>query len=395
MRSQQLGVRHGKSMRMLFLNNEFPPLGGGTATVTYELLREFAKQNEVEIDLITSAGTSSKSIEKVGKSVTIHKLPLTAKCIHHASNYELLRYAWSAYWYSLELHKAHPFALTLAFCTVPAGFAALLLKKRAKIPYIVRLSGPDIPGFEARYNWLYPILKPVLRKIWAGSSRIIAKCKEEADLLSNTFSPGSKLQIIPNGVDTALFSPPTSVPQRDPSEPINVLCVARLIERKGQGQLIRALAKLKGEGKNVKLTLVGEGDSEQAYRELTRELQVTEQVEFKGYIPRENLPAIYHAADIFALISENEGMSLALLEALACGLPIITTPTGGVKELNPPQERCRIVRFGNTSNIIAAIDELARIRPHTDCLESSRSNYSAWSDISRQYQCLFEQSSSR
>ena len=93
------------------------------------------------------------------------------------------------------------------------------------------------------------------------------------------------------------------------------------------------MQRLRTEGLEVTLELVGDGDSLKEYQALVQQLGVQEQVTFSGYIAREQIAAHYAAAHVFVLPSYNEGMSVAMLEALAAGLPLICTRTGGASEL--------------------------------------------------------------
>jgi glycosyltransferase involved in cell wall biosynthesis len=109
--------------------------------------------------------------------------------------------------------------------------------------------------------------------------------------------------------------------------------VARLIERKGQHHLIQAVKQLTDEGFEVTLDLVGDGDARPAYEAQVGELRLERHVSFLGYVPREEIARHYASAHVFVLPSYNEGMSVATLEAMAAGLPVVVTRTGGTAEL--------------------------------------------------------------
>jgi phosphatidyl-myo-inositol dimannoside synthase len=131
-------------------------------------------------------------------------------------------------------------------------------------------------------------------------------------------------------VDLSTFQPGLPTPD---TGPLRVICVARLIERKGQQHLIAAVQQLASEGLDVTLSLVGTGDSLDAYQALARRLGVEHLVEFVGYVPRESIAAHFAAAHVFALPSYNEGMAIAALEGMAAGLPVVLTRTGGTRDL--------------------------------------------------------------
>src|SRR5215212_3568493 len=163
-------------MRILMLNNEFPPLGGGTGTVNRAILQQLAHEQDLAIDLVTSALGRRREQERFAARIRILKVPVNNQNIHHSSNRELLTFAARALPAALRLHRAQPYDLCFAWSAVPAGGVALALRRTTGLPYLVRVCGPDIPGFERRYGPLYPILAPSIRAIWHGAAAVVAKC---------------------------------------------------------------------------------------------------------------------------------------------------------------------------------------------------------------------------
>jgi phosphatidyl-myo-inositol dimannoside synthase len=316
-------------MRILMLDNEFPPLGGGMGTANEALLRQLAPRGDVEIDLITSALGGERQECQFSERIHVYKLPVRNRNIHHSSNRELIVYAGQALPLALKLHRARPYGFAFAWSALPAGAVARAIHWRVHLPYMVWVSGPDIPGYEKRYRWLYPFLLPLLRTTWRQATPLIAKCTEEVDLIRRS-DARVRATIIPNGVDLSAFRPGPPVPDEGA---LRILCVARLIERKGQRHLIEAVKRLAEQGVDATLDLVGTGDSLAEYRALAQTLGVDRRVNFVGYVPREDIPCRYAAAHVFALPSFNEGMALAALEAMGAGLPLVVTRTGGTQEL--------------------------------------------------------------
>jgi phosphatidyl-myo-inositol dimannoside synthase len=314
--------------RLLMLNNEFPPLGGGTGTVNRAILQRLAQMPDLEIDLITSALGGQFEQEQFADRICLYKVPVNNRNLHHSSNRELLTYAARALSFGLKQHRVKPYHFCFAWSAVPAGGVALALHHLSGIRYLVRVCGPDIPGFEQRYGPLYPILKPTIKAVWHGAEVTVAKCEGEAEMI-HKIDRGVKIELIPNGVDLEAFSP---APISD-GGPLRILCVARLIERKGQRHLIEAVKRLTDDGQAVTVELIGEGDARAEYEQYAQLLGVADRVQFAGYVPREEIAAQYAAAHVFVLPSYNEGMSVATLEAMAAGLPVIITRTGGTAEL--------------------------------------------------------------
>jgi glycosyltransferase involved in cell wall biosynthesis len=166
--------------------------------------------------------------------------------------------------------------------------------------------------------------------VWHGAEAVIAKCKAEADMIRTADKTVDNLALIPNGVDLDAFPPGDPIPDKGP---LRLLCVARLIERKGQHHLIEAVGHLRDSHIDVTLDLLGTGDDEATLKAQVREMGLEQLVRFVGYVPRKDIAAHYAAAHVFVLPSYNEGMSVATLEAMAAGLPVVITRTGGTAEL--------------------------------------------------------------
>jgi glycosyltransferase involved in cell wall biosynthesis len=144
--------------------------------------------------------------------------------------------------------------------------------------------------------------------------------------------PGKPIGVIPNAINGDTFSPNGAASRWNGSpDGIRVLAVSRLISRKGLDDLFRALVILKDD--RVMLTVQGWGRDGDRLRALAVNLGIDRQVTFAGFKPRDLLPAVYRAADIFVLPSHSESCAMALLEAMACGLPVVATAVGGTSEL--------------------------------------------------------------
>jgi phosphatidylinositol alpha-1,6-mannosyltransferase len=368
------------------LDNEFPPLGGGTGVVNYHLLKEFAAYRDVKVDLVTSSRSRrDHEIERFADRVTIYKVPIGNQNIHHATNGELLRYMWRGLLMCRTLLKQDRYDLSFAFAGVPAGAVSYALRKSHGLPYLVSLQGPDVPEFEARYNYLYPLLKPFIRRIWTNATVLTAISKEHQRLAHRSM-PDLDIAIVSNGVDTDRFHP-ADAPQ--PISELNILCVGRLIERKGQHHLLRAFAHLLANcNRPIRLTLVGTGDAEDRLHRLVSTLGLGDSVTFTGAVEREDMPSVYRQADIFVLPSQNEGMSIALLEAMASGLPVVVTNTGGTTELVVEATHGHIVPWGDVSALTEALaalvrDENVRRRMGHECRQ--RAMQFPWPTIARRY----------
>ncbi len=217
---------------------------------------------DLEIDLVTSAPGKEFESSQYADRIRIYRLPVRRQDIHHASNLELVIFSVRALWYSLRLHLARPYDLCMAWSAVPAGGTALALRRLTGLRYLVRVCGPDIPGFEERYGALYPFLTPLIKAVWHGAETVVAKCSGEAGLI-HVVDPSVPVRLIPNGVDLSAFRKSS---RKDDQDPLRLLCVARLIERKGQHHLLEAVRRLADQGVNLSLDLIGTGDALAQYQ---------------------------------------------------------------------------------------------------------------------------------
>lgn len=345
-------------MRILMLNNEFPPLGGGTGTVTQAMLYHFAKVPELQIDLVTSALGREAQEETFSANIKIYKVPVRNENLHHSSNRELAAYAFRGFLLASKLHRKQAYDLCFAWSAVPAGAIALSLRRLGGLRYVVRVCGPDIPGFERRYRTLYPILSPLIRIIWRGAEQVVAKSATELQMI-RAIDGKARYSLVANGVDLAAFTGGDPVPD---GGPLRLLCVGRLIERKGQHFLIDALKRLADEGIEVTLDLVGTGDARAANEAHVERLGLKDRIRFLNYVPREEIARCYAAAHVFVQPSYNEGMSVALLEAMASGLSVIVTPTGGTAELVEPGVNGLIFEWGDMDTLTRHVRSLAQDR---------------------------------
>jgi teichuronic acid biosynthesis glycosyltransferase TuaC len=145
-----------------------------------------------------------------------------------------------------------------------------------------------------------------------------------------------------------------------------VLCVGALIDRKGQELLIRALPALP----DVTLLLAGHGPEAGRYEKLAGELGVGSRVRLLGSVPHGDLPQLYNAADVMALVSASEGLANAWVEALACGTPLVLSDVGGARELVASEAAGRIVER-TPEAIAAAISDLLASSPNRDAVRSA------------------------
>ena len=166
-----------------------------------------------------------------------------------------------------------------------------------------------------------------------------------------------KLALVRMSVDTERYHPGDG--DREPG-PLRLLSVGRLVPEKGAPVLLQAVDRLRHDGIEVEATLVGAGPLESSLRAQVERLGLGDRVHLVGAVGQDDLPELYRRADVFCLPSFQEGLPVVLMEAMASGLPVVTTWIAGIPELVEDGVNGRLVTPGRADLTAAAIGELAR-----------------------------------
>ncbi len=314
-------------MRILLMNYEFPPTGGGAGRATYNIARQLARFGH-DVDVLTSRYNGQKHYEETD-GITIYRVPIFRESIHECGFCGAFVYVFFAY---LQLHRLlskKEYDILHYFFGLPTGLLAVLPARHKHIPFIVSLRGSDVPFYDPFNNRLdiaHRLLKPVTQKIWNKADRVVAL----SDSLRRTAlktAPKLKIDVISNGIDSELFRTSTTKGE-DESFTFKMIMVSRLIERKGVQYVLAAMSELADPG--ISLTIVGIGNYEKKLKRMCETYGIQSSVKFFGYCPNEKLNSLYRESDVFILTSLAESFGIVFLEAMASGLPIIGGRTGGV-----------------------------------------------------------------
>lgn len=322
-------------LNLLMLNYEFPPIGGGAANAHLCLLKQYANNSDLKVDVLTSASQPGFFSENLAGNITIYRVGVHKKNLHFWRKVEVIEWLAKAQLRYRRLLRENDYDLVHAFFGFPAGW--LCYRSAKKLPYIISLRGSDVPGQHARLKLYYEVLGPTMFKpIWENAAALVA-CSEGLKKRALSFFPSVEIDVIPNGVELDRFYPPKTKERQDlisaQAEPLKILTVGRLSVTKRVEMLIDAVELLQKDGCNVHLTIVGGGATEEKLRQIVSQRSLCDIVEITGRIDSENIPEIYRQNDVFVSASMQEGMSNAMLEAMASGLPIVTTYCEGVEEL--------------------------------------------------------------
>jgi phosphatidylinositol alpha-1,6-mannosyltransferase len=338
--------------KVLLVTNDLGPRSGGIETFILGLLEGLPK-NSLVIYTSSQKGHApfdAQLLEKFGATVIRDraKILLPTPRITRKAVGILKQYKIQNVWFG---------------AAAPLGFMASQLRNGGA-SNIVALSH----GHEVWWAKI-PILKQILRKIIKDVDKLGYLGAFTRNEISKATTEVNKLVQIAPGIDTNYFQPkkpnPALIARYQLEDRRVIVCVARLVHRKGQDQLIKALPSILEKFPDAILLIVGQGPIEQMLRNSVRQLGVTHKVIFTGRVPHGDLADYICLGEVFAMPVrsrffgfEVEGLGISYLEASACGLPVIVGDSGGATDAVIDQVTGLLVDGTNVNEITDAICRL-------------------------------------
>jgi glycosyltransferase involved in cell wall biosynthesis len=323
--------------RILVLNYEFPPLGGGASPVSYEIAERLSRTGDFDIDVVTMSYKGLPKYEEVNKNFRIHRV----KCLRGKKElchpWEQLTYLFFGYFKCCELLKKNKFDICHCHFIIPTGVLAQKLKKKFGLEYVITAHGSDVLGYNPRFKKLYPFLIKTWKNILDDAKKItspsnflkgeIIKAYRHSREGGNPVSEinPDKIEVIPNGIEEGKFEPMEKEKY--------ILLVSRLFINKGIQDFLEAIKDI--DSGEWKVKIVGEGPFRSELEKKVVEYNLQDKVEFLGWVDNKSrqMKELYGKASVFVLPSHFENMNMTLLEAMQAGCNIIATDVGGNSEI--------------------------------------------------------------
>ena len=342
---------------------DFPPMGGGISRWMAELALGYPADT-----LTVSTGTLD------GAAMTDRLLPQRIDRIGvHADRLRTVPglLAWSR----RAVRLAREAGTRFAWCDSvrPSGYPARWAFRRAALPYGIIMHGGDLLTLAARVAHR-PFKRRVMRSILGGAAVYVANSQWTAARARRLLSEldleaaSSRIQVVPLGTDPVRWRPDAAAAaafRRRRGLPAGpwLVTVARLVEYKGIDTAIRVLALLAGDHPDVQYAVIGRGPDATRLRDLSAELGVSERVHLLTDVADDELVAGYSMGDIYVGLTREtptdvEGFGISLVEAAACGLPVIAARSGGMPDAVSDGETGMLLEPGDVAGVVAAIDQL-------------------------------------
>jgi len=319
-------------MKALLLSEIFPPQHGGSGRWFQEIYSRLPREN-----VVVAAGEHAAQAEfDATHNMNLHRLALTMPQWGLRSFTALGDY-WRLFRTVQRLVRNENVTEIHCGRCLPEGWLAFLMKKFCRVPYVCYVHGEDVESAATsrELSWM-------VSRVLANAHYLIANSQNTARLLTqNWMLPETHVRVLHPGVDTTRFVPAprdeavrAGLGWQDRSV---VLTVGRLQERKGHDVMIAALSTIREAIPNVLFAIVGDGEQHDRLRKLVDEYGVADHVQFLGEADDETMIRCYQQCDLFALPNRKvgrdiEGFGMVLVEAQACGRPVLAGASGGTRE---------------------------------------------------------------
>ena len=311
-------------MRLLLINYEYPPVGGGAANATWEIARALVQLGHEPV--VLTARYSGRLPDAANPGIKVIEVPAVRRFTDRCTTWEMATFVASATVRVRRLLRQGRIEGMIAFFSIPCGPVAWWGWRGTKIPYVVSLRGGDVPGNEPSLARTHRLLRPLRHAVLRHSRAIVAN-SDGLKAAAEAADP-FPVQVIPNGVDTEFWSPAPSPP---PPTPFRFLFVGRLQPQKNVGWLLDCFAELTEDATLPpwELHVVGDGPLSGELKTQATRLGLAPRVHWHGWLAKADLRTVYRSAHVLLNPSSYEGMPNTVLEAMSCGLPVIASNVAG------------------------------------------------------------------
>jgi glycosyltransferase involved in cell wall biosynthesis len=315
--------------RILLVTYEYPPVGGGMGKAARAIGRALLRRG-YDVAVLTSRFRGQPRDERHTDGLRVLRIPVLRRHINYASAAEVLSFAASGALHAGWVKRRFRPTACVAFLTIPSGFVAEVLRLTGGPPWIDLLRGQDVPGYPDTPRWMHRLAWPVTWTLWHRAAHVVAN-SEGLAALAHESDAKLPIRIMPNGIDVERYVPPA---KGRFERTVRVLYAGRLVRFKGLRNLIEAWRLVaRGTRMPAELWIAGHGPERPVLEALAEQAGLANSVRFLGRLEEDKLIRALQRADIFVNPSEGEGMPNAVLEAMACGLPVVLSDIAPHREM--------------------------------------------------------------
>lgn len=337
-------------LRILVLNYEYPPLGGGGGRFTADLCRQLAQMGH-SIRVLTGYYRSLPKVE-VRDGVTVYRNYSPRRFRHTCSVREMGMFLITSFfpaWRQARIWRPH---LLHAHFAVPTGVLSYFLHLITGIPYVLSSQLGDVPGgVPVQTDHLFKWLKPLTGPIWRTAARVTVPSSHIRSLAQQSY-PEVPMDLVFNGM--RLEGQPLSDPT--PHRPVRLIFAGRFSPQKNLLFFVEVLRQVKD--LEWQLEMLGDGPEMASLRERVARAGLARRVTLHGWVAPDRVAEIMSRGDLLVLPSLSEGLPLVGVQALAAGLAILGSDIGGITDVVQPGRNGFLCQVNDTSAFVQALRTL-------------------------------------
>ncbi len=360
-------------MKILMLNYEFPPIGGGAAPVTRELCRQLAIEGHA-VDVVTMQYRDLPRFEQTD-GFRVWRTPAVRKRPDICHTHEMASFLLGAIPRAARLVRENRYDVIHCHFIIPTGPLGWYLSRRFRIPLLITCHGSDVPGYNPdRFGLMHRLVDPVWRFLVCRCAMLVSPSQSLADLIHRR-EPTVRVRVIPNGI----FESPVTPQDKDKTI---VLC-SRLLPRKGFQHVLEAVRDL---ALDWRVEVIGDGPFRGELERIAAGSKTP--VRFHGWLDQRDpkFAELYARGAIFVFPSESENFPSVLLEAMRAGMAILASNAGGCPEV--VGDAALLIAPGDVDGIRKRILELTEspdLRRRLGTAALDRVRQFSWPVVAAQY----------
>jgi glycosyltransferase involved in cell wall biosynthesis len=315
-------------LKILVINYEYPPLGGGGGYVTRDIMERLAADGH-GVSVLTS-GFASLPRREVVNGVDIHRVPVCSRRQMEVASLEsMLSYLPAGLWYAMNTRAFREYDVVNTHFAIPSGPLGIAISKAFGIPHVLTIHGGDIYDPSKKLSpHRIPLLSQVVRWVLNASDKVVAQSRDTRANAYHHHRPSCPIELIPLGIKRPVFTKADRAQFGLAQEDIVFCTIGRLVQRKNLIDTLTLIERLKKDYR-IKLLVVGDGPERHRIERAIHDRGLKDEVQMLGYVTDETKFQALSVADIYVSTALHEGFGLVFLEAMACALPILSFNKGG------------------------------------------------------------------
>ena len=344
-------------MRILVINYEYPPIGGGGGLVTRDILEHIAKLGHT-VTIITSNYKGLKSYDNVN-GVNIIRVPVLFRTKEEVANIpSMLCFCPSSILRALFSSNGQIYDIINTHFTIPSGPTGYLLSKIFHLPNVLSIHGGDIfDPSKSLSPHKTPLLSTIVCSMLNKADRVVAQSNDTKTNAYKYYNVKRHIDIIPLGIKKPVFERKTRFDFGLDTDEMVFCTIGRLVKRKNIDDTLVVLSKLKNRFR-FKFLIMGEGPEHTRLEGLIKSLDLKRKVRLLGNVSDEVKYQILDLSDCYLSTALHEGFGLVFLEAMECGLPIICYNRGGQNDFLVNKKTGFLIELGDKNSFFEKLIEI-------------------------------------